>query len=47
MFGQSALSLACDDLPDRAGVLTPATAFGSAILDRLRAHGFTVSCRRL
>lgn len=47
MFGQSTLSLACDDLPDRAGVLTPATAFGAALVDRLRAHGFTVSCRRL
>ena len=43
MFGQSALSLACDGerLPDRAGVLTPATAMGDALLARLRAAGHT------
>jgi short subunit dehydrogenase-like uncharacterized protein len=41
MLGESALSLARDDdsLPDAAGVLTPATAMGSALADRLRAAG--------
>jgi len=47
MFGESALALALDDLPDRAGVLTPATALGEALITRLRARGFTVSCRRV
>jgi short subunit dehydrogenase-like uncharacterized protein len=44
MIGESALSLAFDgaDLPDRAGVLTPATAMGSALSNRLRAAGFTI-----
>jgi len=43
MLGESALCLALDegDLPDRAGVLTPATAMGSALLARLRRAGFT------
>ena len=40
MLGESALALALDgDLPDRAGVLTPATALGDALVDRLRAAG--------
>jgi len=41
MLGQSALCLAVDsdDLPDRAGVLTPATAMGGALVQRLRAAG--------
>jgi short subunit dehydrogenase-like uncharacterized protein len=39
MLGQSALCLALDGdrLPERAGVLTPATAMGSVLADRLRA----------
>jgi short subunit dehydrogenase-like uncharacterized protein len=41
MFGESALTLALDDLPDRAGSLTPATALGDALVDRLRAAGHT------
>jgi short subunit dehydrogenase-like uncharacterized protein len=43
MLGQSALCLALDGdrLPDRAGVLTPATAMGSVLADRLRAAGQT------
>jgi short subunit dehydrogenase-like uncharacterized protein len=41
MFGQSALALALDDLPDRAGSLTPATALGDVLVDRLRAAGHT------
>ncbi len=44
MFGESALALALDEerLPDRAGVLTPATGIGSVLPGRLRAAGFTV-----
>jgi short subunit dehydrogenase-like uncharacterized protein len=43
MLGESALCLALDgdELPDRAGVLTPATAMGSVLADRLRAAGQT------
>jgi short subunit dehydrogenase-like uncharacterized protein len=46
MLGESALCLALagDQLPDRAGVLTPATAMGTALLARLRAAGFTFDC---
>ncbi len=41
MFGESALALAFDGerLPERAGVLTPATAMGTVLADRLRAAG--------
>jgi short subunit dehydrogenase-like uncharacterized protein len=44
MFGESALALAVDGekLPDRAGVLTPATAIGSVLSGRLRTAGFTI-----
>jgi short subunit dehydrogenase-like uncharacterized protein len=44
MFGESALALALDaeKLPDRAGVLTPATGIGSVLAGRLRAAGFTI-----
>jgi short subunit dehydrogenase-like uncharacterized protein len=44
MFGESALALALDGetLPDRAGVLTPATGIGSVLTRRLRTAGFTV-----
>jgi short subunit dehydrogenase-like uncharacterized protein len=44
MLGESALCLACDreHLPERAGVLTPATALGAPLSDRLRAAGFTL-----
>ena len=41
MLGESALCLALDDLPDAAGVLTPATAMGRALADRLIAAGHT------
>ncbi|MCW2665145.1 MAG: putative saccharopine dehydrogenase/reductase [Frankiales bacterium] len=49
MQGESALCLALDRdrLPDRAGVLTPATAMGSALADRLSAAGFTIAVERL
>ena len=44
MMGESALCLALDRerLPQRAGVLTPATAMGTALVDRLRAAGMTL-----
>ncbi len=43
MFGESALALAFDGerLPPRAGVLTPATALGDALVERLRRAGHT------
>lgn len=43
MLGESALALALDedDLPDRAGVLTPATAMGDVLVGRLRGAGHT------
>ena len=43
LFGESALCLALDTLPDAAGVLTPATAMGEVLAERLRAAGVTVS----
>ena len=48
MLGQSALSLAVDRdrLPAVAGVLTPATALGLPLADRLRAAGFELAVRR-
>ena len=41
MLGESALCLALDDLPDRAGSLTPATAMGTVLVERLRKAGHT------
>ncbi len=47
MLGQSALCLGLDEsLPPAAGVLTPATAMGIALVDRLRAAGFTFDVHR-
>jgi len=48
LLGESALCLALDGdrLPDRAGVLTPATAMGSVLADRLRAAGQTFEVER-
>ena len=48
MMGQSALCLALDRdrLPDRAGVLTPATAMNGALVERLRAAGMTLEVER-
>ncbi|MEW1959497.1 saccharopine dehydrogenase NADP-binding domain-containing protein [Kineococcus sp. NPDC059986] len=43
MLGESALALALDEgLPDRAGVLTPATGIGVPLAERLRRKGFTL-----
>lgn len=41
MLSQSALCLARDDLDTPGGVLTPASAMGAALLERLRAAGMT------
>ena len=48
MLGESALALALDGdiLPDRAGVLTPATGIGLRLGDRLRAAGQTFKATR-
>jgi short subunit dehydrogenase-like uncharacterized protein len=48
ILGESTLCLARDGerLPQRAGVLTPATAMGSVIADRLRAAGQTFEVSR-
>ncbi|MEP6852321.1 MAG: saccharopine dehydrogenase NADP-binding domain-containing protein [bacterium] len=45
MFGQSALALAVDleSAPQTAGLLTPATGLGSALVQRLRAAGMTLT----
>jgi short subunit dehydrogenase-like uncharacterized protein len=49
MLGQAALALVedVDDLPDAAGVLTPASALGAPLVERLRAHRFTLETERL
>ena len=49
MLGQAALCLALDrdQLPDRAGVLTPATAMGAALAGRLRSAGQTLATRQV
>ena len=48
LIGESGLCLALDGdkLPDRAGVLTPATAMGMPLVERLRAAGFTFDAER-
>ena len=48
MFGEAALCLAGDRdaLPDRAGVLTPATAMDGSLVERLRAAGQTYEVAR-
>ncbi|RJO70020.1 enoyl-ACP reductase [Nocardia panacis] len=48
MLAESGLCLAFDtaQLPDRAGVLTPATAMGDALAARLRAAGMTIKVDR-
>jgi short subunit dehydrogenase-like uncharacterized protein len=49
LLGESALTLARDrgQLPERHGVLTPASAMGDALLKRLAAVGVTVQVARL
>jgi short subunit dehydrogenase-like uncharacterized protein len=48
MLGETALCLALDRdrLPARAGVLTPATAMGTALAGRLTAAGHTLTAQR-
>ena len=47
MLGESALALALDEerLPQAAGVLTPATAMGAVLAERLRGAGQTYDVR--
>jgi len=47
MLGQSALCLADDELTSEGGVLTPAVALDGHLVERLRAHDFTIETRRL
>jgi short subunit dehydrogenase-like uncharacterized protein len=47
MLGEAAMCLAGDELPARTGVLTPATAMGARLVERLRAAGMTLSVQRL
>jgi short subunit dehydrogenase-like uncharacterized protein len=49
MLGEAALTLALDrdKLPERKGVLTPISAMGDALVDRLRAAGMTLEVTRL
>ncbi|MEV4128254.1 saccharopine dehydrogenase NADP-binding domain-containing protein [Nocardia sp. NPDC049707] len=48
MLGQAGLCLALDgaELPELAGILTPAAAMGDALTDRLRATGMTIAVER-
>ena len=48
LIGEAGLCLALDGdrLPDRAGVLTPATAMGMPLVERLRAVGFEFEAER-
>jgi short subunit dehydrogenase-like uncharacterized protein len=45
MLAESALCLAHDDLPDRAGQVTPAVAMGQALIDRLTRAGIGFATR--
>src|SRR5690348_3594634 len=49
MLGESALCLALDRgrLPDRTGVLTPATAMGTTLAERLTSAGHTLTAQRI
>jgi len=49
MLGESALALAVDaaDLPERTGVLTPASGIGVRLAERLRLAGFTLDVERV
>jgi short subunit dehydrogenase-like uncharacterized protein len=48
MMGESVLALAfdSDQLPEAAGVLTPATGLGLPLVERLRANRFTFDAHR-
>lgn len=47
MLGEAVLALALDELPDAAGVLTPASGIGVRLADRLRTAGFRIETARL
>ena len=49
LIGESGLCLALDGdkMPNRAGVLTPATAMGMPLVERLRAAGYTFDAERV
>ena len=49
MLGEAALALSLDGdrLPAVAGVLTPATAIGDVLVERLRAAGLTLDVEEL
>jgi short subunit dehydrogenase-like uncharacterized protein len=47
MLGEAGLSLVRDDNPTVGGVLTPMSALGERLAQRLRAHGFTVATERV
>ncbi len=46
MLGEAGLCLAFDELPDLAGILTPASAMGDPLTDRLRRAGLTIEVER-
>jgi short subunit dehydrogenase-like uncharacterized protein len=48
MLGEAGLCLGLDGerLPERAGVLTPATGMGEALVERLRAAGQVFDAQR-
>ncbi|MFC5833098.1 saccharopine dehydrogenase family protein [Nonomuraea insulae] len=47
MLAESALCLAFDDVPERAGQLTTASAMGQPLIDRLHAAGITFTTRHV
>ena len=47
MLGESAICLAKDELPERFGVLTPASAMGTALVNRLRGAGMTFETKEV
>ncbi|MVU77195.1 enoyl-ACP reductase [Nocardia sp. ET3-3] len=47
LLGQSGLCLAFDELPEQAGLLTPASAMGDALTARLRAAGMIIEVERI
>jgi short subunit dehydrogenase-like uncharacterized protein len=46
MLGEAGLCLAFDELPELAGILTPASAMGDPLTDRLRRAGMTIEVER-
>ncbi|MBF6333807.1 saccharopine dehydrogenase family protein [Nocardia transvalensis] len=46
LLGESGLCLAFDELPPLAGILTPASAMGDALTERLRKAGITIDVER-